>query len=135
MSLDPSASYAAAQTAIDAAFDLIKSKAVGPTKIPKEVAKKAKTEQEKDGEQARWLRYLLALFILVILAIELWALYHLIIWQGTGRHYAGSDFKLDEKVFGIVILGVLLQTFFGLRTMITHLFPKGHAYASSGREK
>jgi hypothetical protein len=56
-----------------------------------------------------------------MLMVELVGLFMLIVWQGRGH------FHLNEWMFGFLTNGVLLQTFFSLRTIITHLFPEGRA--------
>ena len=59
------------------------------------------------------------LFRSVLLGAELIGVFMIIVWQGRGH------FKLNEWAFTMITNGVLLQTFFSFRTIVTHLFPDG----------
>lgn len=72
-----------------------------------------------DREQALALRYCVAGFVALLLGFELWGLFLIVIWQGRGH------FHLGDTVFGLLTTGVLLQTFYSFRTIVTHLFPNG----------
>ena len=72
-----------------------------------------------DREQLLALRYWVAGFVGVLLLMELFGLFMIVVWQGRGH------FKLGDTVFGFLTTGVLLQTFFSFRTIVTHLFPDG----------
>lgn len=79
--------------------------------------KAKKTEAELDGHQRRKLRYWIAGSVVLVLSFELWGMFMIVVWQGRGH------FKLNEWMFSILTNGVLIQTFLGFRTIITHLFP------------
>lgn len=101
------------------AFASIRSNLKGGTQTTSPVKEKSQTEQEKDASQARAQRYTLMWIVAGTLWAELLCLFWLIHKQGAG------EYKLNEWLFGFFINGVLLQTFFSLRTIITHLFPDG----------
>ncbi len=102
-------------------WEKIEKSVSGETQTTTPVSPAAKDEQALDGHQKRTLRYYIAGAVVFLLFLELWGLFLLIIWQGRGH------FKLNEWMFGFLTNGVLLQTFFSLRTIITHLFPDGKA--------
>ena len=72
-----------------------------------------------DREQTLALRYAVSGFVGILLIIELLGLFMIVVWQGRGH------FKLGDTVFGVLTTGVLLQTFYSFRTIVTHLFPQG----------
>jgi len=100
-------------------WQIIQSSVSGPTDTGAGVAKKSLSEKEKDGHQRRTLRYLICGSVVALLALELVGLYFIIVWQGRGH------FQLGEWTFGFMTNGVILQTFFSFRTIVTHLFPDG----------
>ncbi len=65
------------------------------------------------------LRGWVALFVGLMLGAELVALFLIVVWQGRGH------FDLNEWAFTAIVNGVLLQTFYSFRTIVTHLFPDG----------
>jgi hypothetical protein len=79
----------------------------------------ARDHDSEDRIQLHWMRYAIAGFVAILLMSELVGLYSIILWQGRGH------FKLDPSVIGIVSGGVLVQTFFSFRTIVTHVFPNG----------
>lgn len=100
----------------------IEASVVGETNTTAPVLRDAAVERQRDSEQRRRLRYGIAIMVVLLLWTELIALFALIVWQGRGH------FHLNEWMFGFLTNGVLLQTFFSLRTIITHLFPKGETF-------
>ena len=104
---------------LGAEWEAILSRVSGETRTTPPVLSASEKEQQADGKQKRGLRYVIAGAVLVLLAAELVGLFMLIVWQGRGH------FHLNEWMFGFLTNGVLLQTFFSLRTIITHLFPEG----------
>lgn len=102
-----------------AQFDDLARDATQPVDtLPEKVQKKStKSQEELDGDQRRTLRYGIAIAVVVVLSAELVGTFMIVVWQGRGH------FKLNEWMFSFLTNGVLLQTFFGFRTIITHLFP------------
>jgi len=100
-------------------WDQIRASVEGPTNTGAPVAKSSRSESEKDGHQRRLLRYWICGAVVLLLAVELVGLFMIIVWQGRGH------FHLGEWTFGLMTNGVLLQTFFSFRTIVTHLFPDG----------
>ena len=87
------------------------------------VLKDSVSEQAKDFNQRRALRWTMAIFIMLLLIGEVAFLFFVVSWQGFG--HLNKKFVLNEWAFGFLTNGVLIQTFFSLRTIITHLFPEG----------
>jgi hypothetical protein len=81
------------------------------------VARDASTEQDRDASQRRKLRYIIAGVVVLTLWVELLFMFALLILQGY------NFIQLNEWMLGIFTNGVLIQTFVGLRTIVTHLFP------------
>jgi len=83
---------------------------------------KSDIEQEhrsRTFNQTHRLRYYVSAFVGVLLIVELVALFLIVIAQGL------EILKLNEWAFTTLTNGVLLQTFFSFRTIVTHLFPDG----------
>ncbi|MBK1817535.1 hypothetical protein JIN84_18080 [Luteolibacter yonseiensis] len=88
--------------------------------LPSDVAANGKRDLELQAlAQTLALRYWVAGFVGVLLLMELIGLFMIVVWQGRGH------FHLGDTVFGFLTTGVLLQTFFSFRTIVTHLFPDG----------
>lgn len=100
-------------------FRTIAQEVTGGTDTLAPVAKKSLSEAEADGRQRRTLRLAICAVVVLLLGAELWALYRIVIWQGL------EILKLNEWAFTMLTNGVLLQTFFSFRTIVTHLFPDG----------
>ena len=62
--------------------------------------------------------------VLIVLYAEIVFLMGLIVFQGF--HF--WRFELNGWVFGLFVNGALLQTFFLIRHIVTHLFPSRHMY-------
>ena len=76
-------------------------------------------ERKKQGDHRRNLRKGVERKIFVTLWAELFGLFILLMFQG----FEHSGFKLNQWVFGIVITGVLGQTFLVLQHVVRNLFP------------
>lgn len=100
-------------------FDSIASEVTGPTDTTTPVAKDSISEADADSRQRRTLRLWICVAVVVLLGAELIGVFMIIVWQGRGH------FKLNEWAFTMITNGVLLQTFFSFRTIVTHLFPDG----------
>ena len=100
-------------------FESLASEVTGPTDTITPVAKESISEADADSRQRRALRSAICVTVVLLLIAELVALFLIIVWQGRGH------FKLNEFAFTMLTNGVLLQTFFSFRTIVTHLFPDG----------
>lgn len=102
-----------------ASFDTLESTITGPTDTTAVVVKDSLSESDADSRQRRTLRLWICVAVIALLGAELTALFMIIIWQGRGH------FNLNEWAFTMITNGILLQTFFSFRTIVTHLFPGG----------
>lgn len=102
-----------------ASFDKLESNITGPSDTTAVVVKDSLSESDADSRQRRTLRLWICVAVVALLGAELTALFMIIVWQGRGH------FKLNEWAFTMITNGILLQTFFSFRTIVTHLFPGG----------
>ena len=75
--------------------------------------------QDRYNDQHLGFRKSIKNHVLTILYIEIGFLMLLIIFQGF--HF--WRFNLNDWVFGLFVNGALIQTFFLIRHIVTHLFP------------
>lgn len=88
--------------------------------LPPAIRSKGTDEHQfSELQQTVALRYWVCGFVAIILFVELIGLFGIVIGQGL------KWLQLNEWAFTMLTNGVLLQSFFSFRTIVTHLFPNG----------
>lgn len=101
----------------------ILAKAGGKTDtLPKRLIDAAQREHEANSEQRRKLRKIVCYWLIGLLALEIYAMFFMVMCQGA------KWIELNEVTFGILSTGVLIQTSYSFRTIVTHLFPDGQRF-------
>lgn len=81
-----------------------------------------KTQELEHDEKDHQLKEGFARYVKTLLVGQNLVIFFLIFWQGFGFY----NFKLDNYIFYILISGTLIQSYFLVRIIIEHFFPKNN---------